>query len=121
MYKPRARFQRWIFAAAFAKFKLKVRILGVWVKLRHVRGAKALIDKARKFLLKYYFDRADRAVSVLAHDDFGVLFELIRDEIKQVLIALGVRLFLGFFLLLLAVNLVAVDEKYHISILLDGA
>ena len=98
-----------------------MRILGVWVKLRHVRGAKALIDKARKFLLKYYFYRADRAVSVLAHDDLGVLFDLVGDEFTHVLLALGVRLFIGLLLLLLAGNLVAVDEKYNISILLDGA
>ena len=86
-----------------------------------MRGAKTLIYKARKFLLKYYFDRADRAVSVLAHDDFGVLFNLVGDEFTYVLLALGVRLFLGLLLLLLAVNLVAVYEKYHVRILLDGA
>ena len=86
-----------------------------------MRGAKALIDKARKFLLKYHFDRADRAVSVLAHDDFGILFDLVRDKFTHILLALGVRLFLGLLLLLLAVNLVAVDEKYHLGVLLDGA
>ena len=86
-----------------------------------MRGAKALIYKARKFLLKYYFDRADRAVSVLAHDDFGVLFDLVRDEIKHVLHAQRVRHFIGHLIRLLAVNHVAVDEKYHIGVLLDGA
>ena len=86
-----------------------------------MRGAKALIDKARKFLLKYYFYRSHRAVSVLAHDDFGVLFDLVWDKFTHVLLALGVRLFVGLFLLLLAVNLVAVHEKYHVGVLLDGA
>ena len=77
------------------------------------------IAKARVLLLKEHVDGSDLAVSVFANDDLGIFLKLVKNMLAFILFALGCCLALFLILLLLQIDLVPIDKKDDISVLLD--
>ena len=79
------------------------------------------IAKARVLLLKEHIDRSDLTVSIFANDDLGVFLKLVKNVLAFLLFALGCCLALFLILLLLQIDLVPIDKKDDVGVLLDRA
>ena len=79
------------------------------------------IAKARVLLLKEHVDRSDLAVSIFANNYLGGLLKLGKKVLAFIIIYLGCCLALFLVLLLLQIDLVPIDKKDDVGVLLDRA
>ena len=71
--------------------------------------------------MKEHINGSHFAVSVFANDDLGVFLKLVKNVLAFILFALGCCLALFLVLLLLQIDLVPIDKKDDVGVLLDRA